>query len=291
MRVPKPVIVPAYQDRMTAFVDILGFSDLIAHSRESRSAFDTVFLSLREVLRTRPPWDDPGLRDQLFETGRKEAARLGRQLSREEHDKILNHLSSCDRAFAFSDNVVRSSPANWAGAVSVTFSMVTLALRLLAQGVFVRGGVALGQLCHDDSMVFGPALIEAYRIQQELARYPRIVLSPDVVGLMCTDPPYGKDPQIQMQAIIQLNVTDGTPTPYLHFLSERAISGAGFPGDQGRKIVSAIRSQLVGKLALYGGWPVSIQSKLRWFIEYFNHTIDSGTGVSGIAIIENLPWN
>ena len=45
----------------------------------------------------------------------------------------------------------------------------------------MRGAIVKGSLYHDDSMVFGEALIRAYRFEQDVARYPRIVVTSDIV--------------------------------------------------------------------------------------------------------------
>src|SRR5262249_8589289 len=54
------------------------------------------------------------------------------------------------------------------------------AVTLLAKGLLIRGGIAKGPLYHDDSIVFGPALIEAYQLETGVAKFPRVILSRDV---------------------------------------------------------------------------------------------------------------
>jgi hypothetical protein len=46
----------------------------------------------------------------------------------------------------------------------------------LFEGYFVRGAVVRGLLYHDNNMVFGEALTEAYRLESQVAIYPRIML-------------------------------------------------------------------------------------------------------------------
>jgi hypothetical protein len=41
----------------------------------------------------------------------------------------------------------------------------------------VRGGATVGNLYHSNGIVFGDALIEAYRLESSVAVYPRVVLS------------------------------------------------------------------------------------------------------------------
>ena len=44
----------------------------------------------------------------------------------------------------------------------------------------MRGGVTIDDICFEGSMVFGPAMNKAYRLESEFAVYPRIVIDPAV---------------------------------------------------------------------------------------------------------------
>lgn len=287
MGVPTFVPLPAYQDRATAFVDILGFGELIGRSETHPSTLGEVFTALREVLHTRPAWKDPTVRDQLWAETQTLFREAGRQPSREEHDALLDALHKRDFAITFSDNVVRSSPADWAGLVSVSFSVITLALRLLARGVFVRGGLTLGRLHHDESMVFGPALIEAYRIEQGVARVPRVAVSPAASRLLLTDQPSGARAGFDAKALIRV---DADGVSHLDIFSRQAMAGAGFAGPSGGQMATLIRSQLAGKLRQYPNWTPPAQEKLRWVVNYFNGSISSNHGLQGVAPLKDLPW-
>ena len=49
-----------------------------------------------------------------------------------------------------------------------------------SQGVWVRGGVTVGNILHDDDVVFGPALNRAYELESKVAKFPRIVLDVEI---------------------------------------------------------------------------------------------------------------
>lgn len=53
----------------------------------------------------------------------------------------------------------------------------SLVLHLMHLGVLSRGGIAVGKLRHEGGIVYGPALIEAYELESQVACYPRVVLS------------------------------------------------------------------------------------------------------------------
>jgi hypothetical protein len=48
---------------------------------------------------------------------------------------------------------------------------------LLMEGMLCRGAITVGSLFHQDPLVIGPAFLEAYRLEQNVAFYPRIILS------------------------------------------------------------------------------------------------------------------
>ena len=54
---------------------------------------------------------------------------------------------------------------------------------LLYEGIYTRGGIALGNARHDATAVFGPAVVEAHRSEQTAA-YPRILVSDGAAPLL-----------------------------------------------------------------------------------------------------------
>ena len=76
-----------------------------------------------------------------------------------------------------------------------------LAFTLLSGGVLSRGGIAVGALVHDERKVLGPAFIEAIRIEREVAVYPRIALTEEVVE--------GALPSAAVRKLIRRDEQDG----------------------------------------------------------------------------------
>jgi len=83
----------------------------------------------------------------------------------------------------FSDHVVRTvmleglSEMQQAEAVEVELSQIRLVQANLAgRGWLVRGGITQGPVFIDDEFVFGPALVEAYELEHDMAKWPRIIL-------------------------------------------------------------------------------------------------------------------
>lgn len=89
----------------------------------------------------------------------------------------------------FSDNLCIAAPLPDDRSVQesvVGFVLVALAWlqwRLTIDGFCVRGGLCVGEMFSDDSITFGPALVEAVRLEHR-SNFPRIALSEDLVDIV-----------------------------------------------------------------------------------------------------------
>lgn len=88
----------------------------------------------------------------------------------------------------FTDSLVLATPCDTFDAEAdvgmATIHISEFQLILALNGWLVRGAVSLGLLYIDESVVFGPALVEAYDLESQQARDPRVMLSPVVTELV-----------------------------------------------------------------------------------------------------------
>lgn len=99
----------------------------------------------------------------------------------------------------FSDHIVMSYPRivipaevtdeirevladGWDGMVRERMQAMTaqVAMAGLEIGLLVRGGLSRGKLYHHGRVVVGEAMIDAYHLEKEVARHPRVVISPRI---------------------------------------------------------------------------------------------------------------
>lgn len=59
---------------------------------------------------------------------------------------------------------------------------------LLEIGIPVRGGVTVGKLIHTERKCFGPAMVEAYLLESEEAKFPRVIIDPKVLRYDLNNP-------------------------------------------------------------------------------------------------------
>jgi hypothetical protein len=133
----------SYTERYCAFIDILGFSGLISDLDRGKVSVAEIYRVL-SAIHARPNAVRP-------------------------QDADLRYQS-------ISDAVALSAALNAAGFDAICTAAEELSRRLLRSGYFARGGMTKGRLYHDHSMVFGPALVEAYRLESQIAKFPRIVI-------------------------------------------------------------------------------------------------------------------
>lgn len=143
---------------------------------------------------------------------------------------------------------------------------------MVNRGFFVRGGIAIGELYIDEDIVFGDALLEAHRIESEVARDPRIVLS-GTIG-----------PYLQMHALsysdlqefphTQTLLIDADGQLFLNYL------GATFDEDPEGPDIAAIeahRASVTSMLDLHKATP-AIWAKYAWVGHYHNFICDEQRG-------------
>jgi hypothetical protein len=90
----------------------------------------------------------------------------------------------------FSDNVVISEPVEGPNFHLLLFRLGYMQVIASWSGILIRGAITIGDLVHDDHVVFGPALNRAYELESQRAIYPRIILDPEIGDAFGTLPPF-----------------------------------------------------------------------------------------------------
>jgi hypothetical protein len=139
-----------YQERAVAFIDVLGFAELVKQS----DANPTARAKLGKLITA----------DKLFERF------------------VGKFLRFADAAF-FSDSFVLSVHPPESALIYLIRETGYLCRYLLLQGFPSRGAITTGSLYHDGRFVVGPALVGAYRLEQSVAIYPRIILDDATMAL------------------------------------------------------------------------------------------------------------
>src|SRR5215510_12524979 len=115
-----------YSDRYVAYIDILGFSDIIKKSETNPTLCEALVKNLSEI-QARESIEGEEAVDFQFQT--------------------------------FSDSIVLSSGLGGLGYLLNAIHNFTL--DLMQEQLLIRGAIAKGKLYHQKGVMFGPAFIEA----------------------------------------------------------------------------------------------------------------------------------
>ncbi|MBO0589259.1 hypothetical protein I2484_18360, partial [Sporosarcina sp. E16_8] len=144
-----------YENRLVAFIDILGFSALVQKSESDTLYAEKLYKALDNV----------------------------QEAVKQNEIKQSTENSALEMA-QFSDSLVVSLPyTNSASFFSFVMKLNLIQKTLADEGILIRGGVSAGKLYHKGSISYGPAFIRAYNIENGLADYPRIVIDPQIINL------------------------------------------------------------------------------------------------------------
>ena len=136
-----------YRDYYVAFLDILGFSNIVKN--QGAEYIHKIFSNVRKA---------------------KKYVKKDRGGRKNEETKF----------YFFSDTIVCAIPASEENALESIASncmLIQHALWSFGSPIWLRGAIARGQLYCGDGEIFGPALVEAYKMEENLAIYPRIVMT------------------------------------------------------------------------------------------------------------------
>jgi hypothetical protein len=156
-----------FELRYVAFVDVLGFKTLVDRMATDRRLFQTVRDALKAVAG----------QAQSFQTYRKGFNAERRARMRAGGISFVGDMRLQMTAFSDSFVVSDTRPA-W----HVLAAVQALGSHFLRKGILTRGGVVHGPAYHRSQVLFGPAINDAYHLETEVARYPRILVAPDVVS-------------------------------------------------------------------------------------------------------------
>jgi hypothetical protein len=177
----RPAEYSTPRDCFVVFVDILGVGATL-HDRMSNAAFNAAFKKIYNV---------------LCKFGVPAVSAIG--------GPVL-----ADRtALAISDAIVIAADLTELNDSRLALELLHLSWcqrELVAQGILLRGGIAVGKFLFKDPVLVSPALASAYRLERDVARVPRIVASRATLKRLA---------QLQVRAVVDI-------LPYFVFMTDPA---------------------------------------------------------------------
>lgn len=161
-----------YEYRVIAFIDILGFKEIVKQSENDTSKIEL----LHSVLNYLKDWEENDKWDLKLIEIEEDAQKKG-----VENFDIRGKTNST----AFSDSIVVSVQVNNnvnEMASTLIVNLAYIGAVLLKKGILFRGGMTIGNIIHNENgTVFGQGLIDAFLLETKSAKYPRIILSDKLI--------------------------------------------------------------------------------------------------------------
>lgn len=233
-----------YEERYFAFIDVLGFSNIVKRSATDRVVVAQIFDALTSI-----------------SDSAEKARRAGLEIE----------------ATSFSDNVVLSSPVSRKSLLGMFEIIGNLSADLLSKSMLFRGAIVKGKAVHNSAVVFGPALVDAYRLETSTSFHPRIMLSDPVFEDVST---YGGQ---RGGAEFKYWISSGSlDVPHLNPF-------AFWEGDESSsaKILSLVHLQNVVAAGLIGNYNIpAVAEKYKWLARKFNEFVKRSRYASEVDLID-----
>lgn len=201
---------------VVACLDILGFSNLVEEDSVSSSPkhLDRIITSLRDAKKA--DWDEK-----------------------------LN-------VRAFSDSIIISAELTSPAVQSLLHAVGRLQRTFLLKGILIRGGIAFGKHYSDVELIYSQALINAYKIERDIARFSRVLVDSNLLDWFWNDINTTKEIRSQVDELL---LRDRDNYIFLNYLEKDDIENH------------------LNVLQSYSGKKVtpSVLEKIQWLASYHNY--------------------
>ena len=147
-----------YEERYVVLIDILGWSEIIKRSVSDPNAMSPIAHAAELIAQTRN-WAD--------NTNRLAGKSVNTDI----------------RVSYFSDTFVLSLPVGTEVADTAEGTLNDMVgeicATLLESGHYTRGAIVRGLVRHTSNVLYGPSVVEAHELESRVAKYPRILVSPE----------------------------------------------------------------------------------------------------------------
>lgn len=158
-------------------IDLNGLKQVENTPLPIRSAYTTCYLAYLDIL---------GFTKLVMDT-KTFGSEDNSLLIRSKMDLLAN-LDSAFRVYGtkiavMSDSIIITIPCHLSNSLS-NFLRVVAQINGMLNGSVLRGAIVVGDVYHEDNIIFGPAFIEAYHLEEEKCCYPRIIIPQEYVRVI-----------------------------------------------------------------------------------------------------------
>jgi hypothetical protein len=157
------------EERFVAFIDILGFKGIVKSIELNNNENNPDLKRIKSILNfMNEETFDPNYSADLPVYVEKDGGLIELELG----DPKLTYVSDC---------LIISSEPTLDGFKALSRKIHKITSDLAFDGVFCRGAITKGKLFHHDKVIFGSSYVKAYKLEEEKADFPRVIIDPDII--------------------------------------------------------------------------------------------------------------
>lgn len=162
-----------YEKRIIAFIDILGFRELIKDSEKNPATLEKIY----EIINYFKNWEKPESWNLKTIEIEEDAQKKGLA------NFDLSNKSTCT---CFSDSIIVSIKISDGDINAILSTLIAnisyIGSYIIQKGILFRGAMTIGNIIHQDNgIILGQGFIDAYNLESKLATFPRIVVSDKLI--------------------------------------------------------------------------------------------------------------
>lgn len=214
---------PAWNFAVVAYVDILGFSDLVETDAKSAAP--------------------------------KNLERLVDALNAARTKGVLAPYAP----IVFSDSIVLNAEMDPAAAVGLIAAARELQREFVLRRILVRGAISFGKHHRSDIAVYSEGLVRAYRLETTRARFPRVVIDPQLWDWFSNHPQATAELKAAARGALAV---DRDRLLFLNYLDPASLDAH----------ATVVAPYIADPTRLAAS---TILEKVQWVAEYHNHVADT----------------
>jgi hypothetical protein len=235
-----------YEERVLAFIDILGFTTAIDNTIKKdgnedyieTQKIDNILNDLRWQLK-----DKDYLISNEFPIGSKVTSQ-------------------------FSDSIIISySKTEEIGIYRILLDIYFLCITAMQNGFLFRGAVVCGKVFHTKEKIFGPAFIKAYNMERKKAIFPRVIIDDDVLAIAKNNYSKCANPDAEYNDLLKLIPCDFDGIRYIDYVN-KLYTGVGV-GEKEEREHRILICEIIKKMEEKINTLESIKRKYLWLKEKF----------------------
>ena len=190
-----------YEERILAYIDILGFEKAVEETIEKNMENGKETENIDKIQKIDNLLEEVRLHSNIREYLLGEPKIKGRVVSQFSDSLVISYLKESDIHHILLD-------------------IYFLCVMALEKGFLYRGAIVCGKVIHTENKIFGPAFIDAYKIEKNIAVFPRILLDDKVIDIIKNNYSLYSNPDAEYNNLEKLILYDFDGKPFINYIDK-----------------------------------------------------------------------